>query len=88
MKAIIRIRGQVSGNSKLLAAITTIDSKSGSSSFNGYNVEFPSRKAAYLALWHGYLSLRLEPGFKHGVSYSRGYLYYDASSAILERDNK
>ncbi len=87
MTTIITINGQISGNNRLLRAITTIDSKSESTGFNNYRVIFPTKAAAKKALWEGYLSLKEnEPDFVRRDDYSakHGSLSYDASSAKIQ----
>lgn len=89
MTTIITINGQISGNNRLLRAITTIDSKSESTGFNNYRVIFPTKAAAKKALSEAFKYLRSEePEFaKGGISYSKyGSLSYDASRAEI-KDN-
>lgn len=85
MTQTVTITGQISGNRRLLDAISTIDSKYESISFNGFQVTYPTKAAAKKALWYAYKYLvSQEPDFKSMIKYSKyGSLSYDASRAEI-----
>lgn len=88
MKVVIRIEGQISGNGRLLRYLGDSAVSFKSTIFGG-RVLFYDRKAdAVRDIRSVYKNLlRDEPGFKHGISVNseRTALYYDASSAVIER---
>lgn len=89
MKTSIVISGQVSGNHTLRNAIVSDNSEEKKTMFYGYELVFPTKKAAKKALWKAYRYLCAnEPemrGSMAGIRYSKsGALYYDASQAELQ----
>lgn len=86
MQTTIQITGQISGNTRLLTAIATIDSTTSKEMFYGYNITFPTRKQAYRALWQGYKHLRSDKqdAANSMLSYCRkSSIRYDASKATI-----
>ncbi len=87
MKTTIVIKGQISGNFRLLSAIQTSGSESHQTNFNGFKIVFRTKKEAKKALWEGFKYLKNEePDFaRGGILYSKyGTLRYDASCATIE----
>lgn len=86
MKAIININGQISGNFKLVNAISTHDSIKKDIGFNNFQLIFRTKREAKKALSEGFKYLkRNEPEYVRKDDYSakNGTLYYDASSAKI-----
>jgi hypothetical protein len=86
MKAFISITGQISGNRTLLNSIPSNGSQTTSLPFNGFKINFSTKKDAKKALWEAYKSLRSdkEDARKSLLSYSKdGFLNYDASTAKI-----
>lgn len=81
MKASIIISGQIHGNFTLKAHLQTIDSvKVVNIPFSGFKIQFDKVSHARQALKEAYKDLK---GTCSQVSYSDGFLDYDASSAKL-----
>jgi hypothetical protein len=86
MKTIISITGQISGNRTILNAIDAFGKQIRNQPFNGYKIEFDTKKEAKKALWEAYKTLRSdkEDAQKSRLTYSKhGYLDYDASTAKI-----
>ena len=86
MTTSITITGQISGNFKLLNAISTYDSIKKDIGFNNYQLIFKTKAEAKKALWEGWKYLkRNEPEFVRKDDYSakNGSLNYDASRAKI-----
>lgn len=84
MKTTIQITGQINGNTYLKNCISTFESEVKQTNFYGYSITFPTRKAAYKALWEGYQRIRQEDPNDSGLNYvPKDRLYYDASKAEI-----
>jgi len=84
MKATIKISGQIGGNFALLQALQNNHCTVEKSIFNGYFLNFNTKKQAYKALWDGFNYLKKGDNLPHRFSYSPKYsIQYDASTAIL-----
>lgn len=86
MKTAIIITGQISGNRTLLNSIDAFGNQISSLSFNGFKIEFETKKEAKKALWKAYKTLRSdkEDAQKSRLAYSKkGWLDYDASCAKI-----
>lgn len=89
MKTSIVISGQINGNHRLRNAILTHEAEERKTMFNGYEITFPTKKAAKSALWSAFKYMKAdEPGITNrlgGLRYNKfGSLYYDASKAEIE----
>lgn len=86
MKTEIFISGQINGNSTLRNAIITSECEMKREMFNAVTLIFPSKKAAYSALWSAYKYLRQDKEDARAslLSYSpKSSLQYDASIAKI-----
>lgn len=77
MKTTILISGGISGNYHLRGAISFTDERSGM--FNSIRLLFATKKEAEKSLWEAYKKMRSDG--ETSLSYSKGFLSYDASSA-------
>ena len=83
MKASIIISGQIHGNFTLKAHCQTIDTiKVVNMPFSGFKIEFNKVSHARQALKEAYKDLKHQCS---SVSYSDGFLDYDASSARIRK---
>lgn len=87
MTTIVNVTGQIMGNSKLAHRIANTRSQLRSTSFNGYQITFSTKKEAKKALWEAFVTLRKdEPDFARGggIRYHKGRgISYDASIAEI-----
>jgi hypothetical protein len=84
MKTTIAISGQINGNFTLLRKIQIIDCDVNKTMFNGFRIEFKTKKEAKKALWEAYKELRSDFDTKNSTSYFAGWkLIYDASKAEI-----
>jgi len=88
MKVQIKITGQPNGNYTLKGAISgATDEKR--LMFNGFLLEFNTKKEAKKALWEAYKYLRYIDSDVTNLGYSKfGTLSYDASTATIEKTTK
>ena len=88
MKTSIFISGQINGNSTLRNAIVTADCEEKKGMFNSITLVFPTKKAANKAMWDAYKSLRNDKQDAQAsrLSYTKGYISYDASTAKISEE--
>jgi hypothetical protein len=88
MKTSIYISGQINGNSTLRNAIITADCEEKKGMFNSITLTFPSKKAANKAMWEAYKQLRQDKQDAQAsmLSYTKGYISYDASTAKISEE--
>ena len=83
MKTVIRISGQIYGNSTLKLSIQTIDSEETKGMFSGFYIFFKTKKEAVKAMRIAYKNLKFEEPEFEDIELYNNILTYDASRATL-----